>query len=800
MVGAGSGNNIIGGTTPDTRNVISGAGAGVDIASTTSSGNAVEGNQVGTDPSGTSAVANFDGVVDGGVDTLIGGTTLDQRNVLSGNERSGVIEGGINSALEGNYIGINAQGDAPLPNDFGVLAAGGVGDVIGGPSPGDANIIGGLYGSGYGIEIDDSGAPSGTNNYVVQDNFFGTDPTGMYNFGNDYGIVIEGNAVTQGVADTTVTGNVIDNEFLAGVGIFGIAAKHNVIEGNMIGLDSKGTTVHANGAGVEIAQGAFNNTVGGTSAGAGNVISGNTGDGVLITDSGTTGNVVEGNYVGTEVTGTQPLGNVTGVVIAGGAVDNTIGGATAAARNVISGNSDEGVIIQDSGTTGNVVEGNYVGTDVTGSVPLANFEDGVVLSLDGGGNTVGGTTAATANVLSGNVRSGVAFGLSGSDDVVEGNLIGVNAQDNATLTNGSFGILANGGNAEVIGGTAPGAGNVIGGLSGDGIEIDDSGAPAGTNNYVIEGNFFGTDPTCTLNFGNAYGILVEGNAVTQGVANTAIIGNVIENEYLAGVEIYGIAAHNTVVQGNFIGTDPTGTRAGPNGNGVAVVGGAYNNTVDATAAGAPNIIEFNTGAGVVVGASITDSGTIDNTIRGNSIYKNGGLGIDLGDDGVTHNHTHSPSSGPNNLQNFPELSGARALRGGHTQVTGTLHSIPNKTFTLDFYASASPNPSGCGEGQHYLGHVTVTTNAHGIASFNVQLSAATTAGQVVSATATDAAGNTSEFSADKTIVSSGSLPTPPSQVPMIRSATSVFISSMWGLWDANITSVEGDSRSRGRRR
>jgi titin len=294
---------------------------------------------------------------------------------------------------------------------------------------------------------------------------------------------------------------------------------------------------------------------------------------------------------------------------------------------------------------------------------------------------------------------------------------------------------------------APGAANVIG----DGIEIDDSGAPDGTNNNAIEGNFIGTDPTGTYNFGRAIGILLEGNAVSQGLADNMVSGNVIDNESLVGVEIYGIAAKGNVVAGNFIGTDPTGTQAHGNGVGVEVAGGAHNNTIGGTAPGAGNVIAHNTGTGVVIGSSITDTDTVGNTVRGNSIHDNGGLGIDLGNDGVTLNHNHNPAPGPNNLQNFPELTRARSLSHGRTEVAGRLHSAPNTTYTLDVYASAHANPSGYGEGQVYLGSVTITTNANGNAFFDVLLSAATTSGQVVSATATDRGGDTSEFSAVQTV-------------------------------------------------
>jgi titin len=751
-VDAGSGNNVIGGTTPDTRNIFSGAGEGAVITLTAGSGNLFEGNYVGTDPTGTSAVPNFDGLDESGTGDTIGGTVSGARNVFSGNTRSGVGLGfAVNDVVEGNFIGINAQGTAPLPDDFGVLGAAGSGNTIGGTTPGAGNVIGGLYGAGFGI--DDSGAPAGTNNFVIEGNFIGTDPTHTLNFGNEVGVFLAGVRLSQGVANTTVSGNVIDNGFEAGVFIYGPGARNNVVQGNLISRNPASAQSQGNGIGVEVGGGAFDNTVGGTLAAAVNVISGNVNEGVLVTDSGTTGNLVEGNYVGTDASGSVAVANGTGVQIASGASSNTVGGTTAAARNVISGNSGEGLVIADSATTGNLVEGNYVGTDASGSVPLANF-DGIALS--GTGNTIGGTMAGAGNVFSGNVRCGVAMGFA-FNDVLEGNLIGVNAQGTARLTNGSFGVLAEAGSGDTIGGTALGAGNVIGGLSGDGVEIDDSAAPAGTNNFAVEGNFLGTDPKGMYTFGNAIGILIEGNAVTQGVANSTVAGNVIDNQFLVGLEIFGIAVQKTLVEGNLIGTDPTGTLAHGNGVGVEVAGGAHNNSIGGTAAGASNVIAYNTGTGVVIGSSITDDGTVGNSVRGNSIHDNGGLGIDIGNDGVTANHAVNPSPGPNNLQDFPVLLGAVSVPTG-TLLVGQFHSTPNTTFWLDFYASPTADPSHHGEGQRYLGSVQVTTNAAGnvvmagIPVFLVELSAATTPGQVISATATDPGGDTSEFSADITVL------------------------------------------------
>src|SRR5262249_30698600 len=156
----------------------------------------------------------------------------------------------------------------------------------------------------------------------------------------------------------------------------------NVIEGNYIGPDITGMQALGNGRSISLF--ASNNMVGGTVAGAGNVISGNSSDGIHIL-SGAIANLIEGTYVGTDTTGAAALPNSgSGVEIDSGASGNTIGGATAAARNIISGNQNIG--IYGTGSS-NLVEGNYIGTDVTGQYALGN-SDGVWLSQGASRNTI----------------------------------------------------------------------------------------------------------------------------------------------------------------------------------------------------------------------------------------------------------------------------------------------------------------------------------------------------------------------------------------------------------------------------
>jgi hypothetical protein len=195
------------------------------------------------------------------------------------------------------------------------------------------------------------------------------------------------------------------------------------------------------------------------------------------------------------------------------------------------------------------------------------------------------------------------------------------------------------------------------------------------------------------------------------------------------------------VAGNLIGTDVTGTA--PLGNardGVLMLSGSTADSVGGSVTG--DVIAFNGGAGVAVGNDVNDLSSGDR-ISGNSIHDNGGLGIDLGSDGVTPNHLGDGVAGPNNLQNFPVLSSALS-DGVSTEVRGSLNSSPATSFTIEFFANPACNSSGYGEGQTFLGQTTVTTDGSDNAVFVATLPAPSV-GQVVTATATDPAGNTSEF-------------------------------------------------------
>jgi hypothetical protein len=512
------------------------------------------------------------------------------------------------------------------------------------------------------------------------------------------------------------------------------------LDGTRLGAGFNGLHIAAGGSGVAgLMIDNFRPTTGASPVGGNAILMDNNSD-----------NLIVGNFLGLHGSGgARTFSNGSDLTVDIGSSFNVIGGTAPNLRNILSGAGAGVTITSTDGPSFNEVQGNYIGTDPTGTraVPNAN---GVVDS--GTHTTIGPADGLGAgNVISGNRNAGVD--LNGAvGDVLTGNLIGVNAAGTAQLTNGGFGILGSGGSGDVIGGTAAGAGNVIGG-SGIGIELTDAGTSAGTNGYQIQDNLIGTDATATHIFRGDVGIFLEGSTATQGVANTTIAGNVIDNQSEAGVDIFGVGAKNNVVQGNLIGTDPTRTLARGNGIGVEVAHGAHNNIIGigGTAGGAGNVIAHNTGTGVVIGSSLTDVATVGNTVRGNSIFANH-FGIALGNDGVIPNRNVSPSPGPNNFQNSPVLTSATDSVLGRTVVKGSLHSTPNTTFVIDFYSSATADPSGFGQGQFYLGRTVVITDASGNATFDVVLTPGTLWGNVITATATDAGGDdTSEFSKDVTV-------------------------------------------------
>ena len=462
--------------------------------------------------------------------------------------------------------------------------------------------------------------------------------------------------------------------------------------------------------------------------------------------------VVAGDFLGTDSTGMNALPNDDSGVLVDDSNNDTIGGTTAAARNIVSGNDNQNIYLIN-GSTGNVVEGDWVGLTAAGDATLSTFGAGVSF-FSASNNTVGGAASGAGNVISGQTFDGVSIDTA-NGIVVQGNRIGTDPTGTMALGNGGAGVFVGWGSAadNVIGGSGPGDGNVISGNDGDGVLMNSS---IGGGN-VIEGNWIGTDADGTAalpNQGN--GIEIDGGTVTiGGTARHSGPGlgvrNLISGNSGDGIFLMGTTA--SVVEGNSIGTDASGNIPLGNGfDGIHVEENfssgqpATNNTIGGTAAGAGNIIAFNANEGVAVGENEFDSST-GNAILSNAIYGNTGLGIDLGDEGVLPNTPGGVPGAPNNFQPYPDLL-AFVSFGPETAIKGTLDATADTRYTIQFFGNTTADPSGFGQGQYLLGTASVTTDASGNAAFQVTLPGLLPGVQFASATATDPSGNTSEFAHD----------------------------------------------------
>ena len=455
---------------------------------------------------------------------------------------------------------------------------------------------------------------------LVQGNDIGTDSTGTKAVGNTTnGVEFAAGANANSVGGTaTGAGNVISANLANGILVTGTTTPVNLVQGNFIGTDQSGLKPLGNGLDGVRLDGASNYTIGGTAAGAGNVISANSGNGIQVLD-GATATVIVGDLIGTDKTGATALGNGQAGVYLNNVGGNTVGGTTTAARNVISGNTGDGVLIAGALATMNLVEENDIGTDSTGTKAVGNQANGVEFAAGANANTVGGTATGAGNVISANLANGILVtGTTTPVNLVQGNFIGTDQSGLKPLGNGLDGVRLDGASNYTIGGTAAGAGNVISANSGNGIQVLD-----GATATVIVGDLIGTDKTGATALGNGQSGVYLNNVGGNTVGGTTTAArNVISGNTGDGVLISGALAAMNLVQGNDIGTDSTGTKAvGNQANGVAIAAAASTNTIGGTTATARNIISGNgnTTTKLGDGVLITGAGTADNLVEGNSI-------------------------------------------------------------------------------------------------------------------------------------------------------------------------------------
>jgi hypothetical protein len=615
-------------------------GNGVTITGSGTDHDTVSGDDIGTDASGVTGVDhNGTSLANNGNGVLISAGASHNTvttSVLSNNDGDGVEitgSGTSSNVVTGDHVGTDVFGMVALPNLYnGVeVTAGASANTVGGTTASARDVISGNTDSGVSIN-------AGATTNVVEGDFIGTDGTGTVAIANHTGVLL-GAAPSNTVGGTTAgSGDVISGNTSIGVWLTSGASK-DILAGDDIGTDLTGSQSVPNGTGVQIDASSTSSTVGGASSAARDIISGNTGAGVYISDSGTNNNVVAGDYIGTDVTGATALGNGTsGVLIANSAHGNTVGGTTAAARNIISGNSPFGVDVIN-GVTATTVAGNDIGTDVTGLLGIPN-QAGVNIGGGSTSNTVGGTVAGSGNVISANVHKAVNLTDAGTDDnVVEGNYLGTDATGTHALGNGGAGVsIADGAQYNTVGGTTTAARNVMAASTGNGVIMGGTGVNnESTSNNVVEGNYIGTDKTSTVGLGEGIAGVNIGSGATDNTigGTTAAACNIISGSAF-GVYIGGMGASDNLVEGDYIGTDVTGTVAiGNISGGVFLISGATDNTVGGTTAAARNVISGNVGNGVF----IDGSGTTDNLVEGNYIGTDvtGSLALGNGDatDGAT---------------------------------------------------------------------------------------------------------------------------------------------------------------------
>lgn len=762
----------IGGSGANERNYIGwNDGPGIDVTSSNSfAGPRIEGNWIGMARDLPNAARpNAIGIRLGrGLDIRVGGPAAAQGNVISGNTAQGIVSVNgsslINGLVENNTIGLNPGRTGVLANgQDGIALLGYAGATVRG------NVISGNGGQGLYL-----GASS---NVVVEGNAIGL--RGFANAANDNTASGNGQAgvwIDNSANCTVGAGNRIAANAGTGVRISGEGADNTVVRGNVIGL-SNGNELRPNGGGgMFVENGPDGTLIGGSTAADRNTLSANAFDGVRVTGPGVAGIVIRGNYIGLSPQGVGDFGNARDGV----RMESGVGGAEVLG-NLIAGNGLDGVGLLGMNAQAKV-QGNGIGLDANGAV-VGNSASGIALgfgtvdALVGdpaapntvvgnsigiyvanagtsgnviSGNTVGGTlagrgnglgitlrTAATNNIVSGNTVVGnngpgiELLGAGTSGNTVRGNFVGVTA---AGVTGGNAGgvRVAGGASGNVIGGATAAERNVIGGNTLHGLAFTD----AGTQSNVAVGNYIGIDPGGLNPRPNPIGVLFD-----AGAANNTASTNVISGNSGDGVRIQGNGTNGSRLQANRIGLTPTGSALLPNGgDGIRITANAANSVIG-TLPPQANLVRGNLGAGIRV-----ESGS-GNDLSYNALQGNGGLGIDLGPNGVTPNDPLDADVGANDLLNSPLLSNV-VQNGSMLSLTVAQSSaLPSASIAAVLHAVAACDPSGRGEGDTPLDAVSVNTNASGNGSVNAMVPLPGP-GLVAAVTGTSliGTGSTSEFS------------------------------------------------------
>ena len=379
-----------------------------------------------------------------------------ERNIVNSIEINGAyMDGGSqHNVIAGNYVGVDVTGNQLLGDGGGIVVrndgsynrigtnADGISDEL------ERNVIAGTN-AGHALQIENA-----TGN-VAAGNFIGVGADGTTPTREAYGGILmrfgaSGNTIG-GAAETER--NVISGNGWSGIWIDGEGSDENVILGNYIGLDALGHPLGNGQYGILLDAGTSRNTIGGADPGAGNVISANDRDGIHI--SGGSENVIQGNYIGTDFTGMLLIPNGTYGIRLEDTANNMIGGSDAGAGNVIGG-SFNNIGLAGAASTGNVIQGNYIGVTSDGLASLtpdwldAGVSERAILShVEASHNTIGGLSPGEGNVIAG--HNGQAIDLyGGGNNLIAGNRIGTNAAGDESIGNFRGLVMHNSPNNSVI--------------------------------------------------------------------------------------------------------------------------------------------------------------------------------------------------------------------------------------------------------------------------------------------------------------------------------------------------------------
>ncbi len=637
-------------------------------------------SNIGLNTDGTTAMQNGTfGIYDNaGGNLTIGGTSVDDRNIISNNFKDGIkLNSVVTALIQNNYVGMSADGLTAKSNNqeaadqAGILLTGTsavpsktitvTGNVIAGNNK--ANTAVNANNTTKGIRL------SYANFVTITNNKIGTTPDGMTALANTgYGIY------TINSTDITIGGTTAaDRNIISGNGQDGINTRSGTnrisILGNYIGLGSDGVKALGNANNGIFLADTSNATIGNSSASGRNIIGSNSYSGIR--NSTSTGTKITDNYVGTDVSGTLDRGNTLHGVYVNNANDVVVGGSNAADGNLVVYNKVIGVFTDKTATnnTNTLIENNYVGMLKDGETIAGNTQAGVETK-----NNVGVTIRN--NLISGNKTRGIHL-VNSPSTTITNNRIGTNANGTSDKGNLNHGI-----DVETAAATLLVNNNVISGNDQSGIRLI-NGDATGT---IITNNRIGTNQDGSSAIANTLDGITIDNVPNFTIGSTTTTGNTISGNNRHGIVIANASTKNLTVVGNLIGLNSAGTAALANANqGIMVQNGATAIKIGDGSAAGSNKIAYNGDNGIILSGTSTN----DVSISQNSIYANTTLGIDINLDKVTINDANDSDTGPNAVLNFPLIKSAN-LNSGNLTLSGC---APTGAILEFFEADVSPTSS-----------------------------------------------------------------------------------------------------------